>query len=186
MKKLTGTVKTVAPLPVDLPSIINIVVPQVTTQSLVTVLTSMKGEDGTQLVDYSQATALTSLKLQDGEDLLSLEYRPFVYEVVNLLNSLDYEIVYNFLAIDWEKLFGSHNIRDKIIFDNPLLQNERDKMEVDMEIYRGNIDVTQGAVDCERCGSSETLSVEKQSRSGDEMVSVKSTCLQCKFKWTVQ
>ena len=186
MKKLTGTIKTTGTLPGDLPSTFKLEVPQLKSQSLVNILTTMKNKDGGPLITYEQSLALTSLKFQNGDLILSLEYRPFVYEVVNMLNSLDYEIVYNFLSIDWERLFGSYNIRDKIIFDNPLLKSQHDKMELDMEIYRGGVEISVGSMDCKKCGSSETLSVESQTRGADEPMTVKFTCLQCKNKWTTE
>jgi DNA-directed RNA polymerase subunit M/transcription elongation factor TFIIS len=131
---------------------------------------------------------LTSLKFKhSGEPVLTLEDRYFVYEVVNMLNELNYEQVYNFLSTDWETVFGSmHNIRRKIIFDNPLMAPARDKFQLDMEIFRTRVDVTKGAVDCRKCGSEETISMEKQTRSADEPTSVYVFCTQCKHKWRAQ
>jgi len=187
MKSLTGTVKTVAPLPATPLSAVAPAVPQVPAQNLVNILASLKKENGSALVDYNQAIALTSLKFERGDNILTLEDRPFVYEVVNMLYTLDYEIVYNFLNAGWEKVFGqSANLRNKIIFENPLLSKAKDKMAMDMEIYRNKISVEVGAVNCKKCGSQETMSVEKQQRSSDEPMTIKVTCLQCNYKWTAQ
>lgn len=187
MKSLTGTVKTVAPLPSVTLSAVAPAVPEVKVQDLVSILTSLKKENGSQLVDHNQALALTSLKFERGDTILTLEDRPFVYEVVNMLSALDYDVVYNFLNAGWEKAFGqSANLRNKIIFENPLLSKAKDKMAIDMEIYRNKVEVGIGAVNCKKCGSLETMSVEKQTRSADEPMTIRVTCIQCGYKWTAQ
>ncbi len=187
MKHLKGTVKTVTPLPVAAPLATLPATPQIPTQSLTTMLPTMKKEDGTPLVDYNQALALTSLKFERGDPILTLEDRPFVYEIVNMLNELDYEVVYNFLNAGWEKVFGSGaGLRKKIIFENPLLVKAKDKLAMDMEIYRSKVEVSKGAINCRKCGSEETLSVSKQIRSADEPESILANCLSCKHRWRVQ
>ncbi len=185
MKKLKGKVN-ISTLPMMEFPLIGPDIPHIEHQSVHTILQLIKKKDKTPLVNYNQAIALTSIKLKNGEELLSLEYRYFIYEIVNMLNTLDYEVVYNFLNVDWEKILGSRNIRRKILFENPLLKSAKDKLDMDMEIFRGHIDVTKGAVDCPKCGSEETLSVEQQTRSADEPMSIFSNCLQCKWRWRAQ
>ena len=187
MKQLTGTVETIQSLPTDTVKAIMPPVPEIKTQSLVNILQSIKKEDGTPIVNYNESLALTSLKFQRGDHILTLEDRYFVYEIVNMLNTLDYVVVYNFLATNWESIFGSGpNLRKKILFENPLLSKSRDRLELDMEIFRSRVEVSKGAVDCKRCGSEETLSVERMTRSADEPMTIRVTCLQCKYKWTAQ
>lgn len=186
MKNLTGTVKTIAPLPVATLLSPAPEVPQVPVQSLVDILVRLKNSNGGLLLDYNQALALTALKFERGDNILTLEDRPFVYEVVNMLYNLDYEIVYNFLNAGWDKVFGSSsNLRNKIIFENPLLEKSKDRMAMDMEIYRNKIEIT-GGVNCKKCNSKETLSIESQTRSADEALTVRVKCLACNYKWTAQ
>lgn len=189
MKKLTGTVKTmpvpITPAPGEFA--VTPAVPEIQTQSLINLLPSMKKEDGSPLVTYNQSLALTSLKFKRGDSILTLASRYFVYEVVNMLNTLDYEIVYNFLSVNWEKVFGSGaGLRKKILFDNPLLEKSKERLALDMEIYRNKVDVSIGAVDCKKCRSSETLSVERQNRAADEPLSIYVNCLSCGYKWRAQ
>lgn len=187
MDKLTGTVKTAAPLPEITPTADMPAIPVIKKQSLVTLLPSMKKENGSPLVTPNQAIALTELKFDSGDKILTLEDRPFVYEVANMLGKMDYDIVYNFLNAGWEKVFGSGaGIRKKIIFENPLLSKSKDKLAMDMEIYRNKIDVESGAFDCRKCQSKETLSVARQTRSADEATSVFVSCLSCGYKWRAQ
>lgn len=150
-------------------------------------LPSLKKSDGSPLVNYNQAVALAGIKFPDGEPVLSLTDRYFVYEVVNMLNNVDYEVVYNFLSADWTKVFGNiHDIRKRMLFENPLLESARDKFQMDMEIFGNRLDVSIGAIDCRRCGSKETISKEIQNRGADEITSVYCTCLQCNHKWRAQ
>lgn len=186
MKKLTRTVKTSSQRDEFALQSTGLDFPQVQIQSLVNVLTSLKKEDNTPLVNYDQALALTNLKFETGDNILTLEDRPFVYEIINMLHTLGYEIVYNFLSVGWEKVLGSYDLRKRILFENPLLNKPKSKMDMDMEIYRNKIDVGIGAVNCPRCHSQETMSVEKQTRSADEQTTVRCTCLMCKYKWTAQ
>lgn len=187
MKKFTGTVQTTAAIPTVAPPVAIPDVPHMATQSLVDIFPAIKKADGSPLVDYNQAIALTSLHFKSGEPVLSLTDRYFVFEVTNMLNELEYQIVHNYLAADWEKVFGSGStIRRQILFMNPLLEPAREKLSLDMEIFRNKVDVTKGAVDCKRCGSEETISVEKQIRSADEPMTIRVTCLQCKYRWTAQ
>lgn len=187
MKNLTGTVKTIAPLPVATLLSPAPEVPQVPVQSLVDILIRLKNSNGSLLLDYNQALTLTALKFERGDNILTLEDRPFVYEAVNMLYNLDYEIVYNFLNAGWDKVFGaSSNLRNKIIFENPLLEKSKDRMAMDMEIYRNKIDIGVGSINCPKCHSMETLAVERQVKRADEPASIFCSCTQCKYKWTAQ
>ncbi len=194
MKQLTGTVQNVGNAPVVVPPT-PITGPAIQAQAqpaLINLFPSIQKSDGTPLVDHGQALNLTSLRFKRGDAVLDLEHRYFIYEVVNLLNSLDYEVVFNFLSTDWETVFESapglpiSNLRNKIMFENPLMDPAKERLALDMEIFRNRVDVQKGAVDCKKCGSDETISVEKQIRSADEPMTIRVTCLQCQHKWTAQ
>ena len=180
----TGTIETIAPLPMATPITAAPPVPNIKTQSLVALLPTIQKENGTQLINYDQSLSLTSLKFKRGDHILTLEDRPFVYEIVNMLNTLDYEIVYNFLNAGWENVFGQGaGLRKMILFENPLLKSAKDRLDMDMEIYRNNVGVVKGAMDCKKCGSEETLTVEKMTRSSDEPMTLFHNCLSCQYKW---
>ncbi len=148
-------------------------------------LTSLKKEDGTNLVTKEQTNELLSLKFSDGEPILTLEDRNFLYETVWLLNENGYDITYNFLSAGWEKVLGSYNIRKKMLFENPLLEKAKDKFNTDLNIYKTKVTVESGEK-CRKCGSIETISISKQTRSCDEISTIKISCLNCKFRWTAQ
>ena len=128
------------------------------------ILLSLQKSDGTPLVSKDEANNLVNLTFPEtDEKILSMEYKYFLYEIISMLNdpNVGYQGVFNFLSVDWIKIFGRKNIRTKMIFENPLLESSKLKLEVNMDIYRNKIDVVKGAVDCSKCKSSETISVEK-------------------------
>ena len=186
MKKFTGTVTTASEIPktIKAPGIPYMPKEE---QDVSSVLLLVKGSDEESLVNQEQADVLASLKFKRGDFVLTLEDRYFIYEVVNMLNELSYEQVVGFLTEDWEEKFGSGpGLRRKILFENSLLASAKDRLNMDMEIYKTKVEVSKGAVDCKKCGSDETLSVEHQRRSADEPTTIKVTCLQCGYKWRAQ
>lgn len=147
-------------------------------ESIESVLKSLKLTDG-------EVKSLKELKFSNGEPILTLEDRNFIYEIVWLIKEKGYDVAYNFLSADWEKVLGSYNIRKKMLFENPLLEKAKDKFYLDMNIYKTRVEVEAGEK-CRKCGSTETISIEKQCRSADEAATIKITCINCKFRWTAQ
>ena len=163
-------------------------VPTISKKALKTVsgvLSALKNGDGSPMLTKEKVNNLTNLKLEDGEKLLDMSEKWFIYEVVWILSKVGYEKTYNFLSADWEKVLGRHNIRKKMLFENPLMEKTKEKFALDMEIYRTKSDVKVGEK-CKKCGSDSTMSVELQVRSSDEAMTIKIICLQCKFRWTAQ
>lgn len=153
--------------------------------SLESMLLSLK-KDNTPVVDRNQVLALLSLKFSNDEPILTLEDRNFVYEIVNLLMKKGFDVTYNFLNQDWEKEVGlSYDTRKRILFRNPLYEEMELKFINDTNFYKNRIEVSAGEK-CKKCGSIETISVEKQCRSGDEISSIRVTCLQCRHHWNAQ
>ena len=128
---------------------------------------------------------LTELKFINGEPILTLDDTNFLYEIVWLIKEKGYDIAYNFLSVDWEKVLGSEDIRKKMLFENPLMEKAKDKFYIDMNIYKTRVTVEAGEK-CRKCGSTETISASKQTLSADEQATIKITCINCKFRWTAQ
>lgn len=70
-----------------------------------------------------------------------------------------------------------------LIFNSALLENARMKERIDLDIFRNKVKGTAGVFQCPRCGSRETVSAEKQTRSADEPMTIKITCIACGFNW---
>ncbi len=131
--------------------------------------------------------SLLNLQLGD-EKLITMDYPDFVYEIVNLLIVIGYEQTFNFLNKDWTEIFGDtvnqSDIRKKILFRSPLLKNTQEKFISDLQIFE-NVSVEAGEK-CKRCGSEQTISTVKQTRSCDEAATIEITCLECRFHWRAQ
>ena len=142
-------------------------------------------KNGKSILTNDQARELSSLKFRDGEYRLTLEDRNFVYEIVWLLKEVGYEKAYNFLSADWEKVLGSHNIRKRMLFENPLLDRARDKFILDMDIFKTQVQVEAGEK-CRKCGSEETISVTQFLKRLDEPPIISHVCMFCGNKWKSQ
>lgn len=161
--------------------------PDKATKNVATLLSSLKKEDGKNLLTKEQADALSALKLSNGENLLLQDDRYFLLEVAHMVDKIGYDKTYQYLNINWkEKLGGLKDVRNKILFLSPLMQSARDKAQIDMEIYRNKTDVVVGGEDCPKCSASTVISTESQNRSCDEPVSIRCTCLSCGYKWRAQ
>lgn len=147
----------------------------------------VKATDGSLLMTSDQVDKLLKIRLTRDEFLINVENRYFIYEVYNMIRKLGYYQTYEYLNQDWSKIYGNvADIRKKIVLGSPLMKPFEDKLNLDMEIYRNKIDVGKGAIDCVKCGSENTVSVEKQMRSADEPMSVIVTCMSCSYKWFAQ
>ena len=153
-------------------------------KGMVSTLLAIK-KNGKSILTNDQAKDLSSLKFREGEYRLTLEDRNFVYEIMWLLKEVGYDKTYNFLSADWEKVLGSHNIRKRMLFENPLLDRARDKFILDMDIFKTQVQVEAGEK-CPKCGSEETMSVFEYLRSLDEPPVQKNSCVSCKHKWRSQ
>lgn len=155
-----------------------------TNKGMVSTLLAIK-KNGKSILTNDQAKDLSSLKFRDGEYRLTLEDRNFVYEIMWLLKEVGYDKTYNFLSADWEKVLGSHNIRKRMLFENPLLDRARDKFILDMDIFKTTVQVEAGEK-CRKCGSEETISVVAFVKSLDEPPIISHVCMFCSHKWKSQ
>lgn len=188
MKKFTGSVQTVSTLPTGqgpLKPLGTLEQISLKPKTVVDILKSLK-KGNEYLLNSDQASALSSLKFsQSGELILNVDY--FLYEVVNMLYSLEYSIVYNFLSVNWETIFGAGpELRHKILFDNPLMDPAKEKFDVQMDIFRTTVEVEMSIQSCYRCGSNQTVALQSQRRGSDEPMTIKLTCLSCNNRWTAQ
>ena len=132
---------------------------------------------GEPLLTQQQVFDLTSLKLHSGQPLLALEDRYFVYEVVGLVQKIKFDSAYQFLTSQvWMT-------SKECLFAFPTLDKAKDKMRVDASILRNKSIAAKGLFTCRRCGSKETISAQTQTRSADEPMTIKVTCIQCGKTW---
>lgn len=155
-------------------------------KSVTKTLLSVKKKDGTPLVSKEEADTLSTLRFKEsGNVILTMEDRPFLYEVIWMLSyeKIGYQNTYNFLTTNWEKMLGKYNIRKKMMFENPLMNPAKEKFLVDMEIYTEKLDIEEAEVQCKRCSGSSVVTVSKQVRSADEPMTNFYVCIDCNNRW---
>lgn len=70
------------------------------------------------------------------------------------------------------------------IFDERIWSKEKQQHQADLERAQKAVTVQQGVVQCPKCKSWSTTSVESQNRSGDEAMSYTSVCFACNNRWS--
>ena len=54
-----------------------------------------------------------------------------------------------------------------------------------MHIFRDRVDVEESGVECIKCKGSQVITISRQTRSADEMMSILGYCTDCKYKFHV-
>jgi DNA-directed RNA polymerase subunit M/transcription elongation factor TFIIS len=138
-------------------------------------LQTILGEYCPQL-NEEQIKTLMSLKNTEGEDINIMNDRDFIYEMIGLINDIGYNKV---LAL--VKNNQSH-MNDKLFFDLDIYNEEREKYYDDIKKLREKIQLTNGKR-CTKCGNKNTLTNERQMRSGDEGATVINFCVDCQIQF---
>ena len=112
-----------------------------------------------------------------------------IYEYILTRNDTHLVDYYNDIII--EVCIQKGSIKD--IWEN-VLNKKIDWFNVTFEPFQQKIDeydlflekpfeIEDGVIECNRCGSKQTYSYTKQTRSGDEATTVFSVCAKCNAKW---
>lgn len=67
--------------------------------------------------------------------------------------------------------------------DDSRFQYARARIVATNEFHENPVQVQEGVIECPRCGSTETLYYEKQSRSADEAATIYCRCKKCGKAW---
>lgn len=67
---------------------------------------------------------------------------------------------------------------------HPMFDDMKRKIEEHDDYLAKPFDVAEGVVECKKCGSRRTFSVQKQCRSSDEPMTTFSRCVECSATWT--
>lgn len=129
----------------------------------------------------SQAIPFTSLGLTPDQisQLQSVSetvlQNPYQFnEVYSLIRELGFNTALEYLEL--------HPNYPDLIFNSPLMSGPKINAEIYKQVARNKIKLQKGEK-CRRCGSENTISVGKQTRSLDEPTTVFTTCLTCQNKW---
>ncbi|MNL13397.1 Transcription factor S-II (TFIIS) [compost metagenome] len=146
---------------------------QYTIESILSMLPLPNGE----MLNDEQISALMNLSFGENNYMLSMSRRPLLYEIMNTLSKFGFDITYNYLS---STSFANAN---EVILRGPAMSKTGDMALFDLNNYRMKQITSKGIHKCKSCGSKETISSEKQTRSADEPTTVKVECIHCGKKW---
>lgn len=132
-----------------------------------------------QNISDQQINNLKQISYQNGSVVLTLQDRPLLYEIVALIKKIGFDQAYEYLASQ----SGSWINKEQIVIMMPTLASDRENALAEAEMYRDKQIVASGVFRCGKCGSNETISSEKQTRSADEPMDIKVTCIHCGNRW---
>lgn len=115
-----------------------------------------------------------------------------IYEFSIVSSSTDIIRYYNDTLIDvYIKLQNKENIIDifrklseqQMNWNDTKFDNCKKKIEEYDLFIEKPFEIEDGVIECNKCGSKQTYSYTKQTRSGDEATTVFSVCAKCNAKW---
>ena len=124
-----------------------------------------------------QVKTLLALEFPDKTNIITTNHPEIILDVINMLQKLSYEFVINYLR-------NATNAKD-LVMNSPLLENERERVVLEIENLQKTIEAEEGIYQCEGCGSQKTVSIQKQVRSADEPMSTFVRCLGCRKRWRI-
>lgn len=137
----------------------------------------------TDIISEDELKSLKSTNYSNGNPIINPEK--------SIGNSILYEILYRVKSSKSKYILAWISIRsweneDEIFFSLPEFDNSKFKFDKFIESYHDEPEVTVGMYTCRKCGSKETISASKQTRSADEPETVRVECLFCSFTWTMK
>ncbi len=124
-----------------------------------------------------ELTTLQELQFASGGRVFAPDRPGLILEIAALLRRYTFPAVVDYLR-------NSKTGRQAII-DSPLLENEHNDIQSEIDNIQKEIEITPGTEKCPGCGSLNVLSTQKQIRSADEGMSTLYHCLACSRGWRV-
>lgn len=154
--------------------------PQATIAPKVTVATETALSVMMQLMDRwggtpEQVQQLVALRYADGAELIDPRRRDVIIEIIGMLRNQTFEEVIDFLTDAPGPRF--------VLWDQKSLDEGRSKVEREISIQQTEEVGTSGVGKCRYCPSTELVFAQRQTRSGDEAMTVYVRCVMCTKQW---
>ena len=113
-----------------------------------------------------------ALKLEEKiKKIDELNFKKNLYEVYGLLLTKDKKWVFQQVR------------KQKLGWDSEIYTNISNKIKEFDDYLVKPFEVVEGVIECQKCRSKKTFSVQKQTRSSDEPFTTFSRCSECNFQW---
>jgi DNA-directed RNA polymerase subunit M/transcription elongation factor TFIIS len=125
-----------------------------------------------QRLTPEQVALLLDIKLKNGEKLLRPERAGIALDVIDMLRRLPFDEVVAYIK-------ESYNVED-FVFASPFLENERRRVQLEIDNIQSKIEAEEGVFRCQECGQTRTVAYHMQVRGADEPM-----CIGCGKKWRI-
>ena len=123
-----------------------------------------------------QLMGFTIVDKEEREDLFSTKDtkgKSFIFEMIGLIQQIGYDDVYEYLlgvqkSYMLEENIENQNKRRLIIMENPVFVKNKKTLYMALNNFKHPVNISEGIVKCRNCGSKDTISSFKQTRSADE------------------
>ena len=134
-----------------------------------------KKKENSDILKKHISNYLTQDSKDDVYDLEDVDEMDIIYEVGFLIKNEKENLKNTFDLLKSKKLFKNH----------PNFVDISKKLKEMDEFMDKPFEVTEGVNVCNKCKSSRTLSYNRQTRSGDEGMTVYVFCIDCKYRYTM-
>lgn len=130
------------------------------------------------VLTIEQVAQIKKLTYKNKRPILTADDPPFLNDILGIVVALGFDEAYSFLS-------HSDGFTDKnnLLKLSPMSVLPRQREQMELTTYRPI--PKKGFYTCD-CGSDNTITIERQSRSGDEAMKQEVKCIHCGRKWNVQ
>jgi DNA-directed RNA polymerase subunit M/transcription elongation factor TFIIS len=124
---------------------------------------------------------------QDNIDIMKKHIKNYLKNnVVHDEQDLLYEISF-IMKIEKETLKNTFDLlkKNRIFHNHPDFDDISKRLDEMDHFMDKPFEMTEGINDCRKCNSKRTLSYNRQTRSGDEGLTVYVFCIDCKYRYTM-
>lgn len=124
---------------------------------------------------------------QDNIDIMKKHIKNYLKNKVNCdEQDLLYEISF-IMKIEKENLKNTFDLlkKNRIFHNHPNFDDISKRLDEMDHFMDKPFEMTEGINDCRKCNSRRTLSYNRQTRSGDEGLTVYVFCIDCKYRYTM-
>lgn len=146
--------------------------------SLSSILSQLRNESGDSILTKEEIQSLLSLTFGNGEKMFQPEQQDFTYEFVHLIELYGFDSVFLYLSAFTDSK-PNKNLRKDILLNHEVFNDARNHLYTEINDFKNPVKIIEGGVSCVFCGSDDTVTPMKQTRSGDEGQLVKTICLSC-------